>query len=159
MVQRFLTLHFSKSDKTYDRQKRISSHAGPFFMQSYRSPFLETYPRIYEVLSQRTRELWKASCKHRSALARGGVLRDLAEGPMRIFPSFSWQGKCDSRERSESEHQRCVARVPRLQPDRNSPLYTALKKRTAFADRFLRKTATLASLAPTPSASLSLLVR
>ena len=29
-------------------------------------------------------------------------------GDLRIFPSFSWNGKCDSRERSESEHQRCV---------------------------------------------------
>ena len=31
------------------------------------------------------------------------------EGALRIFPSFSWNGKCDSRERSESEHRRCVA--------------------------------------------------
>ena len=30
------------------------------------------------------------------------------EGALRIFPSFSWSGKCDSRERSESEHRRCV---------------------------------------------------
>ena len=29
-------------------------------------------------------------------------------GRMAFFPSFSWSGKCDSRERSESEHQRCV---------------------------------------------------
>ena len=36
-------------------------------------------------------------------------------GLMRIFPSFSWNGKCDSRERSESEHRRCVADFPQLQ--------------------------------------------
>ena len=29
-------------------------------------------------------------------------------GDLRIFPGFSRFGKCDSRERSESEHQRCV---------------------------------------------------
>ena len=34
---------------------------------------------------------------------------------MRIFPSFSWLGKCDSRERSESEHQRRVAGATGLQ--------------------------------------------
>ena len=32
-----------------------------------------------------------------------------SSGRMAFFPSFSWLGKCDSRERSESEHQRCVA--------------------------------------------------
>ena len=37
------------------------------------------------------------------------------KGALRIFPSFSWNGKCDSRERSESEHRRCVADFPRLQ--------------------------------------------
>ena len=36
-------------------------------------------------------------------------------GDLRIFPSFSWNGKCDSRERSESEHRRCVADFPQLQ--------------------------------------------
>ena len=36
-------------------------------------------------------------------------------GDLRIFPSFSWSGKCDSRERSESEHRRCVADFPQLQ--------------------------------------------
>ena len=71
MVQRFLTLHFSKSDKKItDKKERISNHTGPFF---------------------------------------NAVL---------------------------------------------SLFYTALKKRHAFTDRFLRKTATLALLAPTPSASL-----
>ena len=51
----------------------------------------------------------------------------IAEGPMRIFPGFSRLGKCDSRERSESEHQRCVARVPWLQPEWNSPLRSVLR--------------------------------
>ena len=37
------------------------------------------------------------------------------KGALRIFPSFSWTGKCDSRERSESERRRCVADFPRLQ--------------------------------------------
>ena len=45
-----------------------------------------------------------------------------AEGPMRIFPGFSRSGKCDSRERSESERRRSVARVPQLQLAWNSPL-------------------------------------
>ena len=40
------------------------------------------------------------------------------EGALRIFPSFSWSGKCDSRERSESEHRRCVADFPQLQLER-----------------------------------------
>ena len=37
------------------------------------------------------------------------------EGALRIFPSFSWNGKSDSRERSESEHRRCVASTALLQ--------------------------------------------
>ena len=36
-------------------------------------------------------------------------------GRMAFFPSFSWSGKCDSRERSKSEHRRCVADFPQLQ--------------------------------------------
>ena len=52
---------------------------------------LETCPNL-EALSQRTCELRKASCKHRSALARGGALLDSAEGPMREFPGFSRNG-------------------------------------------------------------------
>ena len=40
------------------------------------------------------------------------------EGALRIFHGFSWNGKCDSRERSESEHRRCVADFPQLQLER-----------------------------------------
>ena len=85
------------------------------------SPTLGDLSPNLEALSQRTCELRKVSCnthcvrsyacgyavqpalqialrlfgqdgKHRSALARGGVLLDSAEGPMREFPGFSRSG-------------------------------------------------------------------
>ena len=110
-------------------------------------------------------------------------------GALRIFPSFSWHGKCDSRggkpprtkvlwlshgtfheirdfgtsfqlKRVGAPKVRCESSPASAGLELTAPFfYTTLKKRPAFADRFLRKTATLALLAPTALPTLSLLVR
>ena len=66
----------------------------------------------------------------------------LTAGDLRIFPSFSWFGKCDSRERSESERRRSV--IPIREADRGRSHATFADAHSfgfAYAVRFSRRIA------------------